>query len=98
MERRSPPEAKNWCFTLYADAANTLEQKEALFTANQQHLKYWIFGREVAPTTGRKHLQCFVHLFVKKKLTAMKKLFPGSDHFEVANGTPEQNRIYCSKV
>lgn len=94
--QRARPEAKNWTLTLFAEDGITLEDKEAWL--NKPNLfKYACFGREICPETGKKHLQCYVSLHTKKRLTAMQKLFPKA-HLEIAAGTPEHNIKYCSKV
>lgn len=94
--KRSRPEAKNWTLTLFAEDGVSLEDKEAWLN-KPEIFKYAIFGRETCPDTGKKHLQCFVSLHTKKRLTAMQKLFPKA-HLEIARGNPTQNIEYCSKV
>ena len=54
-----------------------------------------IIGREVGQE-GTPHLQGYVIMEKKTTLVEMKKLFPRA-HLEVAKGSPEQNKIYCSK-
>lgn len=58
--------------------------------------QYLIYGREVAPTTGTRHLQGYIYFKEAKTFTSIKKKLP-SAHIEVAKGTPEQNRSYCIK-
>lgn len=59
--------------------------------------QFVIVGREVCPTTGRRHLQGYLQLCSKKRLTALKADYPARAHWELARGTPEQNVEYCSK-
>lgn len=59
-------------------------------------MKYAVVGKEVAPTTGMKHLQGYVVMDSNHRLAAMKKLSP-TCHWEVARGSHEQNRKYCVK-
>lgn len=84
MGKRSA--AKRWCFTDYKD---TFEYDEAT-------MEYLIYGREVCPTTGRKHLQGFVCFKQQKRLSALKKMSNGT-HWEVARGSVADNDKYCSK-
>jgi len=62
--------------------------------------KYACFQKEVAPTTGTLHLQGYINL---KKKSTMKSLQKKLGEHGVAltlinaNGTPAQNRTYCSK-
>ncbi len=59
-------------------------------------MAYLIVGREVSPTTGTPHLQCYVVFKGRKRITGVRKLFPRA-HIEDCKGTPIQNIIYCSK-
>lgn len=86
--------AKNWCFTLN----NYTEGYELLIKAlYPDSINYLIYGHEIAPTTGTPHLQGYVQFTKKLRLTGIKKLFGPDPHFEVAAGTPAQNKAYCSK-
>lgn len=58
--------------------------------------KYLIFGYEIAPTTGTKHIQGYVHFINAKCFSSMKKLIP-KIHLEPAKGNDTQNRNYCIK-
>lgn len=58
--------------------------------------RYSIIGLETCPTTGRKHHQCYVYWKDAKTFQWMKKRYPTA-HIEKANGSPAQNRDYCSK-
>jgi hypothetical protein len=57
---------------------------------------YKIVGREVAPTTGTKHLQCYFYFKSARNFAAVKEQL-GCGHIEKAKGTAVQNRMYCSK-
>lgn len=105
-KKTSRPEAIHWNITVHADYledketldpnGTPLEEKEAWF--NKSHMfKYAVFGREICPKTGKKHLQGYVALHKKMYLTGVKKLFPRA-HCEICQGNPEQNRKYCTKV
>lgn len=58
--------------------------------------KYYIYGKELCPTTDRTHYQGYIYLTNAKTLAAMIK-FCKPRHVEVAKGTPQQNYDYCSK-
>lgn len=47
--------------------------------------KYIVYGREIAPTTGTRHLQGFASLSKGYRWNALRALFPGC-HLEVARG------------
>lgn len=82
-------QARGWCFTL-----NNPEYEPRLCAIS--NLCYAIFGHELAPTTNTPHLQGYLLFTKRQRLTQLVKVMPGA-HFEVARGTPEQNRLYCSK-
>lgn len=81
-----------YCFTLFPDDINRLETVE---TRLSEIAKKWIFGIEECPTTGRKHLQGFMALKKKMRITELK--LPFNPHCEACLGTEEQNIKYCSK-
>jgi len=81
-----------YCFTLFPDDIDKLEIIE---TRLSYICKKWIFGIESCPTTGKKHLQGFMAL--KKKMRISEILLPNNPHYEPCKGTEEQNYKYCSK-
>lgn len=91
------------CFTLN----NFTEEEECLIRdfSKQDYVQYMIVGSELAPNTGTKHLQGFVHLkqsFLKAKdgnVSKWKSLCPGLQraHLESAFGTDSHSKTYCSK-
>lgn len=85
---RQPPLAKYWCFTINNPTDGELLPPPGTY-------EYMIVGKEVG-ADGTPHLQGYVCMKQQKRLTAMKKLMPRA-HLEIAKGTPEQNRVYCSK-
>ena len=66
--------------------------------ADTARVKYAVFGFQVAPTTGTRHLQGYVSFTFQKNIAAVKR-FMGCNHahIEVAIGNSEENRIYCVK-
>nr|WBG01412.1 replication-associated protein [Army ant associated cyclovirus 3]WBG01422.1 replication-associated protein [Army ant associated cyclovirus 3]WBG01432.1 replication-associated protein [Army ant associated cyclovirus 3] len=60
--------------------------------------KYGIFGKELAPTTNTPHLQGFCNLKKPMRFNTIKKHFNNTVHIEKANGSDEQNKVYCSKA
>lgn len=51
---------------------------------------------EKSPKTGMIHIQGYFYLKSATTLSALIKKHPGP-HFEVAQGSPEQNQVYCTK-
>lgn len=60
---------------------------------------YWCYGKETAPTTGQKHLQCYFQLTKKARMETIKKWhnFLRTCHLEPARGDEVQNKEYCKK-
>lgn len=63
----------------------------------EEQTKY-IYGYETCPTTDKKHLQFYFQTKNKFgiRLQTLYELHPKT-HFEICNGTEEDNFIYCSK-
>ncbi|AXH73400.1 MAG: putative viral replication protein [Circoviridae sp.] len=61
-------------------------------------LRYLLFGRELAPTTGTPHLQGYLETKTPTRITRLHTI-PGleSAHFLLARGTSDENRAYCTK-
>lgn len=58
--------------------------------------QYYVFGKEVAPTSGTVHLQGYVYFKNGRTVVSVRKALAGA-HIEVAKGSAEQNRVYCCK-
>ena len=85
--------AKRWCFTLN----NYSPEEEAVVQSFiVEKCSYGIYGREVGES-GTPHLQGFVCLQTKSRLSQLKSGLSERAHFELARGTPADSRLYCSK-
>lgn len=82
-----------WCGTLNNYTEEEEKRMQEFMTNN---CKYAIYGREVAPTTGTKHLQCFWSMKTHCRGSKIINAFPGI-HIEKCMGTEEQNVQYCRK-
>lgn len=84
------PKARGWCVTInnYTD--------EDIAYLNTIDCTYSIVGKETAPTTGTKHLQCFFYWQNPRSFNMVKTLFRNW-HLEQAKGNSFQNFTYCSK-
>lgn len=58
---------------------------------------YCIFQYEVAPRTGKEHLQGYVEFSVRKRLQWVKRHMSDTAHWERLRGTRSQARDYCMK-
>lgn len=89
--RQSP--ALNYCFTFN----NYTPETEALLVAflNAQ-TNFYVYGHEVG-AEGTPHLQGYMQLKTKQRITTVVKKLPVSIHLIPANGTAAQNIAYCTK-
>ena len=83
---------KNWCLTW-----NNYTEENLQWLKDEFICKYLVFGLEIAPETGTKHIQGYFQLEKKIRVTGLKKIFGKIPHFTIARGTAEENKIYCSK-
>jgi len=81
-----------WCFTLnnyddvqYASLLQILDQ-----------CRYYIVGKEVGDG-GTPHLQGYAYFPRRYNFNVVRNKFGSRYHVERANGSPRQNREYCSK-
>lgn len=82
--------SRAWCLTL-----NNYTEEESQFVNTYGPTEYIIVGDEVGEN-GTRHLQIYFRLKNAKTFSKIKKQFPRA-HIEVAKGSDEQNRLYCSK-
>lgn len=95
LEPMPAPRKRPYVFTLnnYTD-----EEIQELIETAQVHSEKCIIGKEVAPSTGTKHLQGYIYWKNAKTMEASRNMLPKRVGFhEVANGSHDDNYIYCSK-
>jgi len=86
---------QRWCFTLN-NPSPTRDYVADIFSDPEFFVKRAVYGEEIAPTTGTRHLQGYVEYDRSRRLTHCKKLFPGA-HWEAAKGNARSNYDYCIK-
>lgn len=59
--------------------------------------KFVVFQVECCPETGKQHLQGFMQLKTRERLTALKKKFGTGVHFERRKGSVKEAIAYCTK-
>lgn len=88
--------SRGWCFTMNNYTEDNLGHLKGEKITNVA--RYIVFGKEVAPSTGTKHIQGYIYFDDAKSMSATKKILGDSKvHISKANGTAEQNRKYCTK-
>lgn len=85
--------SKNWCFTLQCE----LKEAKLDWKEGEYHLVYCVWQIERAPTTGKTHIQGYIHLDLVEALSYMKRHYSNEAHWEICKGSPKQNIAYCTK-
>lgn len=82
--------SRAWCFTINNDQDSDLDN-----ILNLTSFKYLCFGFEVG-MKETPHIQGYVYFNNGRYRHAVSKILPRA-YLDVAKGTPQQNRKYCSK-
>lgn len=92
--------SRSWTFTIFTECKDGETQPHELLEKLEKDIrvKYSIYQLERSPTTGRLHLQGYLHVRSPCRLSGVKAIL-GDDtaHIEKAKGSPRDNWIYCSK-
>lgn len=90
--------SRSFCFTINMKIDENIDDFKLIRPADDPVIKYLIMQLEQAPSTGQIHWQGYINFKQPKRWTYVKKLFDRNDtHVEVAKGTMQQNKAYCSK-
>lgn len=84
---REKKRSRGWLFTIFSLDRDTVP--------DWPDSTYAISGRETTKS-GRFHWQCYAHWDTLKSFEQVKEIHPGA-HCTAARGTPQHNRVYCSK-
>lgn len=84
---------KNFVFTINNYNDSDINNIENFYNG---FCNYLIYGFEQGKE-GTKHIQGYIQMKKQKRFNAIIKFFNNRAHIEKAQGTPEQNKAYCSK-
>lgn len=84
---------RNVCFTLN----NPPAKDEFIRALGKLPCTYWVFGQEVAPTTGTPHLQGYAEFSHALSSKRIKKDLGATIHLEPRRGSAQQAAEYCKK-
>lgn len=88
------PRMNKYCFTLN----NWEPDDRTRLETDDSNVRYIVFGEEVGALCGTPHLQGYLELNVEERMTVLNpRLFGNRAHLQVARGTAEQNKRYCTK-
>lgn len=93
--------SRGFCFTLNNPRDEELQVLDRIVgevdLRTHEAISYLIFGREVGES-GTRHLQGYLYFSGgQRDMSVVKRYIGNRAHVEVARGSPEQNRLYCSK-
>jgi hypothetical protein len=86
------PKSRKWCFTLNNYNADDYDRISRV----AEGARYAVIGKEKG-SMGTPHLQGFLYFKNAVSFNSVKNKVGAACHLETAKGTPEQNRIYCTK-
>lgn len=90
-----PNGAKNWCWTLNNWTEDDVSKLIAIGT-ERVGVSYLCYGKETGEE-GTPHLQGFISFDRRRSLSYVRNFVNDRAHYEIARGTPAENRAYCSK-
>lgn len=86
---KAPRRARGWCFTSFKDGG----------VRDPHCATYFCAGKEVCPTTGRRHIQGYVRFEHAKSRKAVGALLGDAGaHLTARLGTEREAAEYCQKV
>lgn len=88
-------QSKSFCVTINNYEDDCIDKIKTI-----EKITYAVFGKEIAPNTGTKHLQGYIQWKSKTRFATVKKAFEKiglKPHIEIAHGNVEQNQTYCKK-
>lgn len=101
-----PSKFKNFVFVFYGDKKTLPKnhsfediEEQLTFTEEDEAIKYIVYGWEICPDTGRKHLQGFCQLKNMYTIKWIQKRLVGGIHMHIdkMKGTATEASTYCKK-
>lgn len=88
------PASKYWAWTYFYPDDKNIEKFGSIVFTNKNWK--WVYGDEICPDTGRKHLQGYIDFGKKTRPTETIK-YTDKIHWEKCKGNKLQNVNYCTK-
>lgn len=86
--------AINWCFTINNyTSEDKLNLDQAVANGQAKYLVY----QEERGENGTDHVQGYIQLTKRQRLSGVKRIVGERAHCEKAKGSPQQNKTYCTK-
>lgn len=91
---KQPNRRKYYCGSIFYKENDTIGI-EGIENRLREICSKYILGKEICPSTGRKHLQAFITL--KKPMRITELDIPYSPHLDACVANEEKNNKYCTK-
>lgn len=89
--------SRNWCITLNNPTQDERNNTTNIFqNPNQFNIRYMVYQEEVG-ANGTPHFQSYVQFNKRVSGKQLKDIFGDRVHHDVARGSAEQNKAYCTK-
>ncbi len=90
--------SRNWSWT-YFPTETDLDFSPPDSVTEDNALKYGIYQLEICPDSGQLHVQGYFEFVRPVRFTHLRRICNSSSlHHEPSRGSPQQNRLYCSKL
>jgi len=94
-----PMSAKNWAFTINnptVEDNGNLDYLAVELNRTSLQCNYVVYQPEIG-TQGTRHYQGYIQFTARKTLNQLRAILGPRCHVEVARGSPQSNKIYCTK-
>lgn len=91
MPPNARPQARNWCFTIN----NCTDEDAAAVVSLAPLCHYGVFQQETG-ANGTPHYQGYLAFKNRIRMATIRRTLPRA-HLEIARGSPDDNRSYCTK-
>lgn len=92
---RRPGKVRDLCWTINNYTEDDLQRLREL--GKQDGVRYLVWGRERAPTTGTPHLQGFIQFKNPRSWNGAKMALGQQAHLSIRRGSPQAAADYCKK-
>lgn len=94
-KKKGSPKGRKWCFTAFKEDMDWVK----IYTDYKDIIRYLIVQKEVCPKTKKPHWQGYIQMYNQCRTRKLKLLFNYmGTHLELARGSAEENKTYCSKL
>lgn len=94
-KKKKSPKGRKWCFTAFKKEIDFAK----IYKEYKDIIRYLVVQSEICPKSQKFHWQGYIQMFNQCRMRKIKLLFNYMGlHLELARGSAEQNRAYCTKI